>query len=308
MSRLNTAQKTILFTLAATAGVAHATPEACEQDFVMNDYLEESDDFGNDDFGGSYRVGAGLFELSTLVLAHPCRMWESYDARYDDNDPRKAQILESWETIIESLTNMIEGDGDSLRAAADADTTIFGYTQSVAKLSAVVSDVEASIYIEAMGQTIVDVDAMNAPINYMRFQTLYGKSADIDLGIVSVSVGAELMGVFGVQGMATLRRSKVSAQITPLAALNVTAEASVDLYVASAGVSGSLDLLRFEVPSEMSIDANGWTLDADAEATAIDGSLEVFASALGQSASVTICEFDGFTLFDETLISDSGTF
>ncbi len=307
MSSINPLKSLILssFALAALSTSAHAIPEACQDGFDMENYLAADDDFGSSKFGGSYSMGAGLYELSAAVLRQPCRMWEEADEQFPVGHPDRDIILEGIEGMIESINGMTF---DSLSVRADADVRVFGRKKSVLDVSANASTQEAGVYVEVMGQTIFDINLLASNIQAVTYLPLFGKNANIDLGIFEISVGAEAAGIMGVMGSANATGGSVTANLTPVAGLNINAEASFSVAGASAGVRGELDVLTFQVPTTAEVSSSSWELSADATVDAIEGYLEAFGSFAGAQATYEICSFDGFNLFDEELFSASGNF
>ncbi|MCB9545010.1 MAG: hypothetical protein H6706_03865 [Myxococcales bacterium] len=135
-------------------------------------------------------------------------------------------------------------------------------------------------------------------------QTFWSVGKSIDLGLLSVTVQAEIVGSAGVEVGAELVSGAVAVNVTPSLALTASADASASFACARAGIAGELSLLSVDMPMSLEVDVlgGGYTATGDLELGSLSGSVRAYASACFVSVSKTLVSFAGFSatipLFD----------
>ncbi|MCA9526566.1 MAG: hypothetical protein KC549_09765, partial [Myxococcales bacterium] len=122
----------------------------------------------------------------------------------------------------------------------------------------------------------------------------YGKS--IDLGLLSVTLTAEIVGSAGFEVAGEVSGGTVGLSVTPSLGLTVSADASASFACARAGISGELTLLSVAMPMSLEVDLSSGAYSADGllELGSLSGSVRAYASACFVSASKTLVSFAGF--------------
>src|SRR5690606_30662466 len=118
----------------------------------------------------------------------------------------------------------------------------------------------------------------NAPLYSATF---FSQSKTIWLGPLPVSFKGSVKGDLGVSLKAQYTQSTLSGEATPSAKLYATATASVDVWLASAGVTGTLDLVKAGVPSKATavVAPNDVTFGVDSDLTlsSLSGRIDAWA-------------------------------
>lgn len=322
MRRFNTAAALCALTL--TASTAHAVGWMDNADELevctAYDYLTVnevvSEDFGDGDFGGHYYTVAGLYAPVSDAVGYWCfhYSWNSVGANMytlvgATNEARPYQ-QQMWlaERMIEDTLDEDPLDGVHVKAKAGADVTLFGHTEDVFSARGKVEADGGELSIAVMGTTLVDEAFGLTYEDDPYVVTFFSAYKGVNLGIFELSARAELAGTLGAEAELSVVGSGLDGNVTPYARLDVTAEAILDILFASAGVTGSLDLLNVRVPIDAGIDADGWSLDAGLVITALDGVIEIFGELFGATARETIAEWQGLTLYRGTLFAEGGDF
>lgn len=289
--------------------------EACESFDYIGYTQSAGKTFGDDDFGGSYATLAGLFAPRSDSVAYWCLQyqWNSAYANYH-NGLGQADFAAPYEQAMGvaelNLDDWLDEDalaGVNIGASAGADVTLFGLTADVFVAKGKASAEGGEAYIEVMGATVLD-KSFSTTLSKSYPVTFFSATQGVDLGIFALVARAELTGTMGATASLSPSSDGVTGTVTPGAALEVNAEAIVDIVVASAGVTGSLSLLDASVPIVATIDSDGWSLTVDIVVTALEGCIEIFGEFMGIGDSTVIADWDGVTLFDQQLFGQSGGF
>lgn len=132
------------------------------------------------------------------------------------------------------------------------------------------------------------------------------------IGPVPVLLTAELVGSLGVTVSGKFGTSTVTLGAEPYVSVDAALGAGVGCKMASAGVEGSLELVKVSVPATAAITFNGdrtfdWKLDLDLVVSGLSGEIALVAKLMGETVgSLTIFDWKGFEWSDD-LAEASGT-
>jgi hypothetical protein len=132
------------------------------------------------------------------------------------------------------------------------------------------------------------------------------------IGPVPVLLTAELVGSLGVTLSGQFGTSTVTLGAEPYVSVDAALGAGVGCKFASAGVEGSLELVKVGVPATAAVTFNGdrtfdWTLNLGVTVSGLSGEIALVAKLMGETVgSLTIFDWTGFEWSDE-LAEKTGT-
>lgn len=273
------------------------------------------DDFGNEDFGASYDVGASiagyrgvvpgaLDPLSALAVLGICQ-----NAGYDINDPSfmasctsDAAVCASYPTVCTlPMTDILEAEGH-----LNADARLFGIEKSLVDIhgearSVVGHSAHSSLHYYVLGSQTYDLEE-DGPLTYDTAESrqLFSATKSYGVGPVSVKLNFKVMGELGVHIEAGATLSGLEMGVTPHAKAWGVATATVNLLVARGGVTATLTFLEAHLPTSASLlpgtQANtfGWSIDSDLELQTLAGSVELWGKLIGGDTHyLTVADWPG---------------
>jgi hypothetical protein len=196
------------------------------------------------------------------------------------------------------------GGPDTFRAEAMAKAyaTVFGSDKEVAKITGtgqmVGTQGTSSYAVRVLGVTVRSRSVSgnlteNAPIYSATF---FSQSKTIWLGPVPVSFSGAVKGTLGVSLEAAYAQSTLYASAKPNAKVYAQASAGVDVWLASAGVSGTLTLVEAAVPSRAGaiVSPNNVTFEVHSDLTlaSLSGKIEAYATLPGKRWTMTLASWD----------------
>ncbi|MBL8636700.1 MAG: hypothetical protein JNM40_25980 [Myxococcales bacterium] len=261
----------LAFTSLAASGSALAdVPDSCGTAVAeLNKTWSKSDSFGDDNFGAAYAASATL---------------------------------------------QGKRDGLSVAGNLNADASVFGSTQNVVKVTgkaeaAVVARTSSeSLDVFVVGKNIFhhsrssgtgSGSGVTLSINKNWDVTFFSADKRFWVGPVPVKVKATAAGSAGIAFNSDIGIFAVNASLVPTAKAFATASASVDAWVAEAGVDGRLTLVEASVPTtgELNLTTVGvyYKADSDLSLNYLSGRLNVFAKAFGKRHEKKIADWSGTT-------------
>lgn len=267
---------------------------AATQEVRRSDSRSSSDSFGGSVFGASYQTAAG-WEFNTVSSGSMCL---SFDAR-------AYAYLKAYARLFGTNREVVYAN-----AEATAQTGQVGYDVTLRVLG---SDVfrENNTYPTSFSV---------GPDPQTPRATLFKIKGYFTIAGIPVSVSAGAAGTLGLNTQFTAQlasgcRFELVAQLKPWARLDGFAEVAVDVGIASAGVRGSVTLVRVELPYDVSLavflQSSGtmlrpmFELDTNLQlkVSTLDGNVVVFVRAFGLTAEKELASFNGIstttTLLDE---------
>ena len=196
------------------------------------------------------------------------------------------------------------GGPDTFRgeAMAKAYATVFGSDKEVAKITGtgqmVGTQGTSSYAVRVLGVTVRSRSVSgnlteNAPIYSATF---FSQSKTIWLGPVPVSFSGAVKGTLGVSLEAAYSQSTLYAAAKPNAKVYAQASAGVDVWLASAGVSGTLTLVEAAVPSRAGavVSPSNVTFEVHSDLTlaSLSGKIEAYATLPGKRWTMTLAKWD----------------
>lgn len=196
------------------------------------------------------------------------------------------------------------GGPDTFRgeAMAKAYATVFGSDREVAKITGtgqmVGTQGTSSYAVRVLGVTVRSRSVSgnlteNAPIYSATF---FSQSKTIWLGPVPVKFTGAVKGSLGVSLEAAYSQSTLYAAAKPNAKVYAQASAGVDMWLASAGVSGTLTLVEAAVPSRAGavVSPNNVTFEVHSDLTlaSLSGKVEAYATLPGKRWTMTLASWD----------------
>jgi hypothetical protein len=196
------------------------------------------------------------------------------------------------------------GGPDTFRgeAMAKAYATVFGSDKEVAKITGtgqmVGSQGTSSYAVRVLGVTVRSRSVSGnltetAPIYS---GTFFSQSKTIWLGPVPVKFSGAVKGNLGVSLEAAYAQSTLYAAAKPNAKVYAQASAGVDMWLASAGVSGTLTLVEAAVPSRVGavVSPNNVTFEVHSDLTlaSLSGKIEAYATLPGKRWTMTLAQWD----------------
>ncbi len=156
--------------------------------------------------------------------------------------------------------------------------------------------------IQVVGKTLKSWFNVDQPINEtnQKSVTFFSASLPFGIGPFSVKVKASAGGAVKLTAFAEMKDLKATMNMQPSARLNVTAEAGIDIWVASAKVVGKLDpLIEARMPVTSTFNAAGkwgpcWDVEAKFELEALSGSLKLVVDYLVDTYEKTIAQWTGY--------------
>ncbi|HNI60704.1 MAG TPA: hypothetical protein PKW11_12220, partial [Pseudomonadota bacterium] len=213
-----------------------------------------------------------------------------------------------------SATLQGKRDGLSVAGNLNADAMLFGNTQNVVKVigkaeaAVVAKSASESLDVFVMGKNIFrhsrssgtgTGSGVTLNLNKNWDVTFFNAEKRFWVGPVPVKVKAAAAGSAGVSLNSNIGIFAVNATLVPSAKAYATATASVDAWVAEAGVDGKLTLVEASVPTagELNLTTVGvyYKADSDLALNYLSGRLNVFAKALGKRYEKKIADWSGST-------------
>lgn len=171
--------------------------------------------------------------------------------------------------------------------------TVFGTDHEVARISGKASMTgsqgTSSYYVRLMG---VNVRSRSVTGNFSGTESLanaslFSASKTIWLGPLPVKFTGAVKGNLGINYNAQYATSTLSVDTLPNAELLAVASASIDVFLASAGVTGTLSLLKAGLPARAAavVAPNNviYSLDADLQLTSLSGRVDAWAHVPGKT-------------------------
>lgn len=216
---------------------------------------------------------------------------------------------------VASATVNGKRDGVEIIGKLSADAQLFGNSQNIVKVDAnaktavVGRSASENIDVFVLGKNIFHHDRSTGTSDGSGVKLNLAKSFDVTffnadkrfwLGPIPVKVKATAAGSAGFNFDSTIGILAVNATLVPSAKAFASASASVDAWVAEAGVDGRLTLIDAAVPTaaEAAITtAPGiyYKADSDLALTYLAGRLNVYAKAFGKRYEKKIADWSGTT-------------
>lgn len=215
-----------------------------------------------------------------------------------------------------AATASLQGKRDGLSVAGNlnADAMLFGNTQNVVKVT---GKAEAAVVARSSSENL-DVFVVGKNIFHHSRSSGTGSGSGVTLnlnkswdvtffnadkrfwvGPIPVKVKATAAGSAGIAFNSNIGIFAVNATLAPSAKAFATASASVDAWVAEAGVDGRLTLVDASVPTSGQLDLTTvglyYKADSDLALNYLSGRLNVFAKALGKRHEKKIADWPGST-------------
>jgi hypothetical protein len=223
----------------------------------------KADDFGNDTFGAGYWAGL---------------TFSSRAGRAGGPDSFSGEgLLRGYVTVFSSNHELARISG---------------------KASLTGSQGLSSYYVRVLG---VDVRSRSVSGNLSGNESLYDASffeasKTIWLGPLPVKFTGAIRGQLGITYNAQYASSTLSVEAKPNANLYAFASAGIDVWLASAGVSGSLSLIQASVPAKASAvvqpNAVAYSLDSDLTLTSLSGEIDAYAKIPGHKWTTRLAKWD----------------
>jgi hypothetical protein len=273
------------------------------------------DDFGNDDFGAGYDVGASISGYRSVVpgaltpLAALAVVGICQNAGYDMSAPGSIAACASNATVCASypavcalpLTDVLEAEGH-----LDADARLFGIEKSLVDIhgeakSVVGHSAHSSLHYYVLGAQTYDLEE-DGPLTYDTAESrqLFSATKSYGVGPVSVSLNFKVMGELGVHIEAGATLSGLEMGVTPHARAWGVATATVNVGVAQGGVTANLTFLEAHLPTSGSLlpgtqaGSFVWSIDSDLELQTLAGNVELWGRRIGgQTHYLTVASWPG---------------
>jgi len=239
------------------------------------------------------------------AVAELTKTWSKGDKFGDDNFGA---------AYAASATLRGKRDGLSVEGNLSADAMLFGNTQNVVKVT---GKAEAAVVARSSSENL-DVFVVGKNIfHHSRSSGTGGgtgvtlnlnKSWDVPffnaekrfwVGPIPVKVKAAAAGSAGIAFNSNIGIFAVNATLVPSAKAFATAGASVDAWVAEAGVDGRLTLVEASVPTSGELDLTTaglyYKADCDLALNYLSGRLNVYAKAFGKRHEKKIADWAGTT-------------
>lgn len=248
--------------LSSGAAITNACP-APQTTYDWDRVSSKSDDFGNNTFGAGYWAG-----LTFAGRAGRAGAADSFTAE---------GLLRGYVTVFSSNHELARISG---------------------KASLTGSQGKSSYYVRVLG---VDVRSRSVSGNLSGNESLYNASflsasKTIWMGPVPVKFTGAIRGQLGVSYLAQYANSTLSVETKPNADLYAFASAGVDIWFASAGVSGQLSLIKAGVPSKASAvvqpNAVAYSLDSDLTLTSLSGRIDAYATLAGNKWTMNLAKWN----------------
>ncbi len=196
------------------------------------------------------------------------------------------------------------GGADTFRgeAMARAYATVFGSDKEVTRITGtgqlVGTQGTSSYAVRVLGVTVRSRSVSgnlteSAPIYNATF---FSQSKTIWLGPVPVKFTGAVKGTLGVDLEASYATSTLFAKAKPIAKVYAQASAGVDMWLASAGVSGTLTLVEASVPSQATAVVSPtnvtFAVHSDLVLASLSGKVEAYATLPGKRWTMTLAKWD----------------
>lgn len=220
----------------------------------------KSDEFGNSTFGAGYE--GKLTTTSTTGV----------------NAPDKIQVdgsLRAFGTVFGTDVNMVYGKG------------MASLTGNTGVASASLSVVGQTIWSDSGSKTLTSTKTFS--------KTFFSASTWITLGIVPVHFTASVAGQLGYAYDVHTIGNSIDMTFNPWGKAYATASASVDMWVASAGVEGILTLVEVGVPAHGVITLYPtlvqYNVNADVTVKSLNGVINAFAKVPGKKWTMKLASW-----------------
>jgi hypothetical protein len=257
-------------------------------------------------------ITADMFALEPVAPSGPSASCPAPSATYDwDKVFSKSDEFGNntfgagyWAGLTFSSRAGRAGGADTFRgeAMAKAYATVFGSDKEVAKITGtgqlVGTQGTSSYAVRALGVVVRSRSVSgnlteSAPIYS---GTIFSASKTIWLGPVPVKFTGAVKGTLGVDLEAAYSQSTLYAKAKPNAKVYAQASAGVDMWLASAGVSGTLTLVEAAVPSKASAvvypTSVTFGVDSDLTLSSLSGKIEGYATLPGKRWTITLAKWD----------------
>lgn len=317
MGLANTIAALIALTLTAAASAAHAArPAVCDNYDARGQTAEVDRDFGPRDFGGYLMIDSGLTVPADDLLPlcryydqqqHIIGVYAALGLPPELYSFITAPFVANRESAARDIARLGRMGLDGIYVGADvgAGVRLFGTSVKVLGIEAGLGTSGALAKLNVAGMTVVDAE-VDGSFHMPFVWPVFAAQKGVDLYIFEVTARATAIAALGIEGSVSASRNGVSGTVRPYAGLDVGVSADVDVYFASAGVSGSLNLADVSLPTEGDFDGSAWNLAVNAAVDVLAGRIEVYGSLLGQRESVTLADFGGFELLNLELLNTGG--
>lgn len=273
------------------------------------------DDFGNDDFGAGYDVGASISGYRSVVpgalngIAALAVLGICQNAGYDPTAPGSIAACASDPAVCASnpavcalpMADFLEAEGH-----LDADARLFGIEKSLVDIhgearSVVGHSAHSSLHYFVLGAQTFDLEE-DGPLTYDTSESrqLFSASKSYGVGPVSVQLNFKVMGELGVHMEAGATLSGLEMGVTPHARAWGVATATVNLLVARGGVTANLTFLEAHLPTSGSLlpgtqaGTFGWSIDSDLELQTLAGNVQLWGNRIwGDVHYLTVANWPG---------------
>jgi hypothetical protein len=307
------------FSLAATIFAASPADAAYPQLPVstLTRSVGAADDFGNNDFGAGYDVGAsisgyrGLVPGSVDLLTALAIIGGCNEAGYDTSVP--GAMIEclsdpAFCADYPSVCALPKADILEAEGHLNADARLFGIQKSIVDIrgeakSVVGHSAHSSLHYYVLGAQTFDLDE-DGPLTHdiLESRQLFSASKSYGVGPVNVDLNFKVMGELGVHLEAGATLSGLEMGVTPHAKAWGVATASVNLAVARGGVTASLTFLEADVPTSGALLPGplpgrfNWSIDSDLELQTLAGNVQLWGKWIGgETHYLTVASWPGLS-------------
>ena len=310
---LSTSLATVLF--AASPAFAVGQPPVTVPVGTVTRTVGIDDDFGSEDFGASYDVGASISGYRSIVpgtmdlLTALSVVGICENAGYDTTALgsiaaclNNATVCADYPTVCAlPMADTLEAEGH-----LNADARLFGIEKSLVDIhgeakSIVGHSAHSSLHYYVLGAQTYDLEE-DGPLTYDTTESrqLFSATKEYGVGPVSVKLNFKVMGELGVHIEAGATLSGLEMGVTPHAKAWGVASASVNLLVARGGVTATLTFLEADLPTSGSLlpgtqpGTFGWSIDSDLELQTLAGNVELWGKLIfGDIHYLTIADWPG---------------
>jgi len=182
---------------------------------------------------------------------------------------------------------------------AGASVTLFGSSVTVLEANGYVENLNGPkdhFDLTVMGATVYEVSTTGV-FNPSVSQEFFSADGQYMLGFIPVTMHADVTGTLGANVNIYGDSSALHAETTPYASLDLDGSVGVGVSGASAGVKGSLNLVRLSVPFNQSLTfaTKKYTSSASLDIGTLEGELKLYAELGPFEASKKIASFDGYS-------------
>jgi hypothetical protein len=192
--------------------------------------------------------------------------------------------------------------------------TLFGYSQNVLEMNAYIANAAGGINGESdsldfliMGQSVWS--SSGAGLDEGITVALWSEEKQYMVECIPVWVTASVTGSIGVNVNFNLANPyHPTATETPYAALDFDASAGIGTEDVSAGIEGSLTLVRLSTPfvQDLNISTKAFSATTDFSVSTLSGELDLYAEAGPFKATKQIASWNGYS-HSTRLVSQTGS-